>query len=98
MQFSPYLFFDLLINYWYSISMPNNTFSFHMMILLLLVLVVLPSSDAVRGGRAGSPNQLDALMRSSAGVDEESGTTWAVLVAGSSEYYNYRHQVISYTY
>lgn len=39
-----------------------------------------------------------AAAESNAGADDDSvGTRWAVLLAGSSEYWNYRHQVIAHS-
>lgn len=59
--------------------------------LLLLVLVILPS-EAARGSR---PRWLNQESSQSAIEDDEpqgNGTTWAVLVAGSNGFENYRHQ------
>ena len=50
--------------------------------LLLVSLVVVTLSEATRPS-----------LFSSTSDDAQNSTTWAVLVAGSSSYYNYRHQV-----
>ncbi|XP_059639209.1 legumain [Cornus florida] len=60
--------------------------------VLLLLLVVV---QATRGGRAVLLNRWDPLIRTPVEEDhrpEENGTRWAVLVAGSHGYGNYRHQ------
>ncbi|XP_024996632.1 vacuolar-processing enzyme-like, partial [Cynara cardunculus var. scolymus] len=49
--------------------------------LLLLTLLAVPFSEAARPSLFGSSSN-----------DAPNSTTWAVLVAGSSGYYNYRHQ------
>nr|GMC77567.1 Vacuolar-processing enzyme [Ipomoea batatas] len=58
-------------------------------ILVLAVLVVAPPCGA-------ATDRLSTILRSAVdkdGEDENSGgTKWAVLVAGSNEYWNYRHQ------
>ncbi|KAK3041062.1 hypothetical protein RJ639_026859 [Escallonia herrerae] len=63
--------------------------------LLLLVLVMLPS-EAVAGRGAGLLNRWEPFIRSpvvtEAGEQKGNGTRWAVLVAGSSGFGNYRHQ------
>ncbi|GLT47204.1 hypothetical protein SLA2020_209150 [Shorea laevis] len=58
--------------------------------LLLLLLLLL--SAAAGTGRAARLNQWESAIRMPTEKDEELGTRWAVLVAGSSGYGNYRHQ------
>lgn len=65
-------------------------------LILLLVLFVL----LVGGGRVARLDLWDSTIRLPSDKDEpedanhkEAGTRWAVLVAGSSGYGNYRHQV-----
>ncbi|VVA38348.1 PREDICTED: vacuolar-processing enzyme, partial [Prunus dulcis] len=64
-------------------------------LILLLVLFVL----LVGGGRVARLDQWDPTIRLPSDKDKpedandkEAGTRWAVLVAGSSGYGNYRHQ------
>ncbi|XP_031388638.1 vacuolar-processing enzyme [Punica granatum] len=71
--------------------------------LLVLVMYGL-CFGYVRGGRATArlrdwgepeilmPTEKEHAEEGGGGTDEETGTTWAVLVAGSSGYSNYRHQ------
>ncbi|CAK9171145.1 unnamed protein product [Ilex paraguariensis] len=65
---------------------------FHLTLALLL-MVTLPL-EALRGGRAGWLNRWDLLIKTPVEDHEaeEKGTRWAVLVAGSSGFGNYRHQ------
>ncbi|KAI3804352.1 hypothetical protein L1987_25830 [Smallanthus sonchifolius] len=56
---------------------------FHLILLLLIVFVV-QFSDA---NRLSLSNTFRSVIKPKA-----NSTTWAVLVAGSNEYYNYRHQ------
>lgn len=56
--------------------------SFHFLVLLLTLLVV-QLSQATRPSLFSSTNDFSIF----------NSTKWAVLVAGSSGYYNYRHQV-----
>ncbi|GKE44672.1 asparaginyl endopeptidase 1, partial [Tanacetum coccineum] len=61
---------------------------------VVVVVVVLPAGAATRGGWRWDP-----LIRSPVDLEDEldeqmgNGTRWAVLVAGSNGYGNYRHQV-----
>lgn len=66
--------------------------------LVMMVLMILPQSFAFRVGRTGSLNRFESLLRSPVEFDDDdeevrNGTNWAVLVAGSNGYGNYRHQV-----
>ncbi|KAA8521896.1 hypothetical protein F0562_012790 [Nyssa sinensis] len=62
--------------------------------LLILMLILILPLQAIGSGRAGWLNRWDSMIRMP--VDdiepEENGTRWAVLVAGSLGYGNYRHQ------
>lgn len=69
----------------------------------LLFLLVLVFEALTSVGRAARLNQWESGIRLSTEKDDEAqqdiddeqpaGTRWAVLVAGSSGYGNYRHQV-----
>jgi len=60
---------------------------------LLLLLCVVNALSRMHSSRDGK-----SAMKSKDGEDEtEKGTRWAVLIAGSSGYGNYRHQVLSFT-
>uniref|UniRef100_A0A7N0ZTJ2 Legumain prodomain domain-containing protein n=1 Tax=Kalanchoe fedtschenkoi TaxID=63787 RepID=A0A7N0ZTJ2_KALFE len=59
--------------------------------LLILLLLLLHQSDALRF-EPGIRMPTDPVGSSQQGEDDKSGTRWAVLVAGSSGYGNYRHQ------
>ncbi|KAL6986072.1 legumain [Sarracenia purpurea var. burkii] len=63
-------------------------------VLLLLQLAVLLPVDAARSGGTGRLNRWDQVIRMPGEDDgpESNGTRWAVLVAGSLGYANYRHQ------
>ncbi|GJT14889.1 vacuolar-processing enzyme [Tanacetum coccineum] len=62
-------------------------------VTVVVVVVVLPAGAATRGGWRWDP-----LIRSPVDLEDEldeqmgNGTRWAVLVAGSNGYGNYRHQ------
>lgn len=61
----------------------------------LLLLVFLLFFQAIGGGRALRLDPWESRIRMPTQEDdepEEAGTRWAVLVAGSSGYGNYRHQ------
>lgn len=65
-----------------------------------LLLLVLLFFEAIGGGRALRVDPWESSIRMPTEKDEpaeddekEGGTRWAVLVAGSSGYGNYRHQV-----
>lgn len=65
---------------------------------LVVMVLIVPWSCAFRvGPRAGSVNRFESMLRSPVELDDEeemrNGTNWAVLVAGSNGYGNYRHQV-----
>ncbi|KAI7987685.1 hypothetical protein LOK49_LG13G01401 [Camellia lanceoleosa] len=58
-------------------------------------MVVVVPLEAVGGGRTGRLNPWDQVIRMPGDQDDEpetNSTRWAVLVAGSSGYGNYRHQ------
>jgi legumain len=63
-----------------------------------LLLLVLLCFDVIGGGRASRLERWESAIRmptqkdEAEDVDGELGTRWAVLVAGSSGYGNYRHQ------
>ncbi|PWA93794.1 asparaginyl endopeptidase 1 [Artemisia annua] len=65
-----------------------------LIVVLVTVVVILPAGAATRGGWRWDP-----LIRSPVDLEDEldaqmgNGTRWAVLVAGSNGYGNYRHQV-----
>ncbi|XP_017232099.1 legumain [Daucus carota subsp. sativus] len=64
---------------------------------LVVMVLIVPWSCAFRvGPRAGSVNRFESMLRSPVELDDEeemrNGTNWAVLVAGSNGYGNYRHQ------
>ncbi|PSS11505.1 Vacuolar-processing enzyme like [Actinidia chinensis var. chinensis] len=73
--------------------MEANRFEFTSIVLLIL-LMVAPLWGAGRSGRAGRMNRWDQVIRMPGEADEpeENSTRWAVLVAGSKGYGNYRHQ------
>ena len=64
-----------------------------------LLILVLLGFEVIGGGRASRLNRWESGIRmptekdDAEDVDGEVGTRWAVLVAGSSGYGNYRHQV-----
>ncbi|KAK1378279.1 Vacuolar-processing enzyme [Heracleum sosnowskyi] len=62
----------------------------------MLMLVLLPHCEGDWDGsrpRTGPLSQLDSMEQSATEADDQvEGTTWAVLVAGSNGYGNYRHQ------
>ncbi|PSS04077.1 Vacuolar-processing enzyme like [Actinidia chinensis var. chinensis] len=70
--------------------MEANRFEFTSIVALLLLLV----APALGAGRTGRKNRWDQVIRMPGEADgpEEKGTRWAVLVAGSQGYGNYRHQ------
>lgn len=49
---------------------------------------------ATENGEAARLNPWDTIIRQSTDKVDQQGTRWAVLVAGSNGYGNYRHQVI----
>lgn len=64
--------------------------------LLLVVSCQLPHLEAAGGGRKPGWNPLirQPVDRDDESLEDETqGTRWAVLVAGSNGYGNYRHQV-----
>ena len=64
-----------------------------------LLILVLLGFEVIGGGRASRLNRWESGIRmptekdDAEDVDGEVGTRWAVLVAGSAGYGNYRHQV-----
>ncbi|KAL2489633.1 Vacuolar-proCES [Forsythia ovata] len=68
-------------------------YGFVFCVTLLSILVAPTPCEARGGGRGGRRNPWDPIIRSPVkGRETENGTRWAVLVAGSSGYSNYRHQ------
>lgn len=63
-------------------------------LLFLLPVLILPAASA-RGLHGWAPEIRMPTEETAEGQSEEdvTGTRWAVLVAGSSGYGNYRHQV-----
>lgn len=63
-----------------------------------MLLLLLLFSEAIAGGRAARLDRRDSVIQmptekeEQEDVDKEVGTRWAILVAGSSGYGNYRHQ------
>ncbi|CAL5442139.1 unnamed protein product [Camellia sinensis] len=77
-----------------SVTMEAYRFKFSSIVLWLLLMVVVPL-EAVGGVRTGRLNRWDQVIRMPGDQDDEpetNSTRWAVLVAGSSGYANYRHQ------
>lgn len=80
--------------------MVDYKFWFHL-ILLLVMSAILPYCEADWAGSRPRPeplsrqlSQLDSVVQTATEAGEQvKGTTWAVLVAGSNGYLNYRHQV-----
>ncbi|KAM7525615.1 hypothetical protein LguiA_015517 [Lonicera macranthoides] len=67
-----------------------KTYRFVFRLITLLLVLLLTS---LRGGVAGSLRRWDPLIRTPVEEEEEENVTkWAVLVAGSKGYGNYRHQ------
>ncbi|WOH12158.1 hypothetical protein DCAR_0831657 [Daucus carota subsp. sativus] len=70
--------------------MADFKFAFHLILVILMCGILrYCEADRVRGPLSGLASL--APSPSQAG-DPANGTTWAVLVAGSNKYYNYRHQ------
>jgi len=67
-------------------------------VVLFVLLVSLVAVSAARSGPDDViklPSQASRFFRPAENDDDSnSGTRWAVLVAGSSGYWNYRHQVL----
>lgn len=81
----------------YFFPMADYKFAFHL-ILVIVMFVILPYCEADWDGsraRHGPFRQLDSMVQSATEAEElqVNGTSWAVLVAGSNGYQNYRHQV-----
>ncbi|XP_076951863.1 legumain-like [Bidens hawaiensis] len=68
-----------------------------LLLVLMITLVTLPNGAAAKRG-SGSGWNWDPLIRSAVDLEDEvddqlgNGTRWALLVAGSKGYKNYRHQ------
>lgn len=62
-------------------------------LLVVLLQSIVGGREAVRLDRRESVIKLPTECDEPVDVDREVGTRWAVLVAGSSGYGNYRHQV-----
>lgn len=69
--------------------------SWYLVLNLSLLLLIL-ATPSLEGGRLSCllNNKSCSLIETE--KEQDDGTTWAVLVAGSNEYYNYRHQVNTY--
>lgn len=70
---------------------------------LVVMVLILPSSYGYRVSRTGSLNRFESLLRSPVELDDDDDelknvTNWAVLVAGSNGFGNYRHQVCKFQY
>lgn len=65
------------------------------LLVVILAVAVVDSRDIV-GDVLRLPSEVTNFFRpNTAGDDDYVGTRWAVLIAGSNGYYNYRHQVIN---
>lgn len=64
--------------------------SWHLVLSLSLLLLILITPSLIGARPSCELNGSCSLDESRKG--QEDGTNWAVLVAGSNEYYNYRHQ------
>lgn len=71
-------------------------FFFHAVALVLLLLASsLPvDSREIPDGLIRLPSEASRFFRPEGGDDDDAaGTRWAILIAGSNGYWNYRHQV-----
>lgn len=76
--------------------MADYKFAFHLILVMLMFVILRYCEGDLDGSRdlPGSLSQLDSMEQSANEADKQvEGTTWAVLVAGSNGYENYRHQV-----
>lgn len=65
-------------------------------VVLLLVVSfsgVVESRRDIVGDVLKLPSEVSSFFRPAAEDDDSVGTRWAVLIAGSNGYWNYRHQV-----
>lgn len=74
--------------------MAFSGFAFRVILGLFVVLAAAPLHSEARGG-GKRQNPWDPIIRwpTDRRENEEKGTRWAVLVAGSNGFGNYRHQV-----
>lgn len=64
-------------------------------VLLVIVSVsaVVESRHDIVGDVLKLPSEVSSFFRPVSDDDDSVGTRWAVLIAGSNGYWNYRHQV-----
>lgn len=66
-----------------------------LVLLSLLCTVRVSCRRNIAGDVIKLPSEASKFFHASDDVDDDSlGTRWAVLIAGSNGYWNYRHQVI----
>lgn len=89
----------LFCEIWVFSLMGSFSFAVCVSLMLLVMVVAIPFELPKNGRRIGRLHRWwDPLIRSPVDRDDESedkdGVRWAVLVAGSNGYGNYRHQVL----
>nr|AWD84473.1 asparaginyl endopeptidase 1 [Pigea enneasperma] len=73
-------------------DVPNNSIFFFLHVIFLSVLLSSLGGQATRSSRFDPGILMPTEKQPEAADDDEIGTRWAVLVAGSNGYGNYRHQ------
>jgi len=66
---------------------------FPLLAFLFLLIATLISADTIDDDFLRLPSQASRFFRSPSDDDKIEGTRWAILIAGSNGYWNYRHQV-----
>lgn len=64
-----------------------------MLVVLVSISAVVESRHDIVGDVLKLPSEVSSFFRPVSDDDDSVGTRWAVLIAGSNGYWNYRHQV-----
>ncbi|KAL8101603.1 vacuolar-processing enzyme-like [Apium graveolens] len=62
------------------------------LVVLVSISAVVESRHDILGGVLKLPSEVPSFFRAVSDDDDSVGTRWAVLIAGSNGYWNYRHQ------
>lgn len=88
-----FYYLNLLFHFPFTHSPSIMDFSQLSTLLFLTFLAAVSAARDLPGDYLRLPSQTSRFFRQPQNDDNEKGTRWAILLAGSNGYWNYRHQV-----